>query len=173
MSKLNKVFLAIVVALLFTALAEVVFIFVYKAPQQIPSQTIAIQTPSPTPSTNNGLAVNPKLLTSIANWPAYGNQKAVFTVTITGVLSAINRPSASSSDYSIRIEGTPGKDIRGFVLSRDEWNSLQVFDLRGKTSIPVKTENLVPGETISIDQTYNADTSNGQLPDIITISIIK
>lgn len=173
MSKLNKIFLAIVVALLFTALAEVVFIFVYKPVQQIPSQTIVVQTPSPTPFVKNGLAVNPKLLTSIANWPAYGNQKAVFTVTITGVLTAINTPSGNNSNYFIGIEGTKGKDIRGFVLSQDEWNKLQVFDVRGKTSIPVKVGSLTPGETISIDQIYNAGTSDGQLPDTMTISIIK
>ena len=173
MSKLNKVFLAIVVALLFTALAEVVFIFVYKPVQQIPSQTIVSQTPSPTPSTANGLAINPKLLTSVANWPAYANQKVVFTFTITGVLSAINPPSASNSSYFIGLEGTRGKDIRGFALSRDEWNKLQVFDVRGRASTQVKAENLVPGETISIDQIYNAGTSNGELPDLITISIIK
>ena len=172
MSKLNKVFLAIVIALLFTALAEVVFIFVYKPVQQIPSQAIVSQTPSPTPSTANGLAINPKLLASIVNWPAYANQKVVFTVTITGVLSAINPPSASDSAF-ITLNGTRGKDIRGFALSRDEWNSLQVFDVRGRTSTQVKAANLVPGETISIDQIYNGGTSNGQLPDLITVSIIK
>ena len=180
MSKLNKIFLAIVVALLFTALAEVVFIFVYKAPQQIPSQTIAIQTPSPTPSTNNGLAINPKLLLSISNWPAYPNQHTTITNDITGTIQSIEQPGkttiasqGSATEKFIYIRFVESTGHTGYRFTQQQWDNSKVFDTRNGTTTPIKISDLAPGNVIDISEIFNADTSDGSSPTSIIISRIK
>ncbi len=184
MSKLNKIFLAIIVALLFTALAEVVFIFVYKPTQTIPVPQTVLTTSSPTPVPEKK-AINETFLSTISGWPAYPNERTTLTNDITGTITSISQPEKITMQTPqgpitqiftyIRLAG-PNKDVKfvGYRFTQQQWNNARVFNLnRSGDQTPIKISDLAPGDNIDISEIFNVNTSDGSLPDSIVINRIK
>jgi len=126
MSKLNKIFLAIVVALLIMTVTEIFFIFVYKpAPRAIPTPVISQTTPTPT----SRRAVNPEEMQALANWPSFRNATLTLMETVTGSISAIIPPTPPTTNFTIRLYGQKGIDTTYFLFSPTDYKAIVVYNL--------------------------------------------
>ena len=188
MPKLNKLFLAIIVALLFTALVEVVFIFVYKPMQTIPLSTTT-RTPTAIPYGISGkTAVSSGFLSAIQAWPSFVNQKTTLTNEISGTIISTNipqtevlpggyqdpNPKVDNSSMKFIYLNWPNKNyIRAVGFTKTEWDNIKVFDVRNGVQTAISLSDLTPGDNITIQEVFNANTSNGLYPDTIIIFRIK
>lgn len=165
MSKLNKVFLAIVIALLVTAVAETLFIFVYKQPQTVPTPVIAETTPAPMT-----LAVGPGQMKALANWPAFRNATLTLTETVTGTISAIIAQTPTTL-FTIKLYGQKGIDTTVFNFPPNEYNKIVVYNqdsLTGSTT-KINIGDLKIGDKIrmSMENDLASDVASGSLGIII------
>ena len=175
MPKLSKVFLALIIALLVTAVAETLFIFVYKSPQTIPLPQAVVTSASPTPSPGK-TAISSTFLSNVGAWQAYPNQHTTLTNDITGTIESIKHPEKTSAQTSqgsaadqftyIRFVGT---GYVGYRFTEQQWNSSKVFDTRNGGATPIKISDLAPGDNIDISEIFNAGTSDGSSPNSIII----
>lgn len=190
MPKLNKVFLAIVVALLVTAVAETLFIFVYKPSQTIPtpiSQTPVV-TPTPLPLGVSGkTAASEAILNRIKSFAYFKNMKLTYTEEYFGKIKSIGAtqktvlPSGYHDDPSFYAtypksiyfaEWQPNNTdyIKGISFKLSQWDNLQVFDIRNGGHRTINVSDLVPGDSIRAQYIFNnLSTSNGIDPDAIVI----
>ena len=186
MSKLNKIFLAVIIALLVVAVAEVIFIFVYKPTQSIPvPQTPVATNPSPTPlPVGTGKPdMSATFLSNIGAWPSYLNQNTTLTNNITGVITSIGKPEQVTMQTPqgskteiltyIHLAGT-SQDVRVVGFTQQEWGNIKAYDLsKNGSQTPINVSGLVPGDSIQISEVFNANTSDGSSPDNIIINRMK
>lgn len=150
MSKLNKIFLAVIIALLVTAVAEVIFIFVYKPIQTISVPTALQTLPSSTPLASP--AINPKFLSGLGKMTKLQNETLTLTTQFTGTISSIIiDPTNINSYLTIRLN-------TGIVYgyNTNEFNNeLKFYKIVSGTEIPIKVSDLSKGDNIMIQNSYN------------------
>jgi hypothetical protein len=169
MPKLNKIFLAIVIALLITAVAEVIFIFVYKPVETIPTPVIQA-TPNPTP--NSKLAVNPVALQMLQTWPSYKNTNLTMSLTIKGTITNIVQ-TKGTKDFHIILNGDPGTDMTNISITEKNFSSTTVYFQSGSSITKASIEDLKANENIvaNINEDLGIDPNNATLQT--TIYILK
>lgn len=179
MSKLNKIFLAVIIALLVTAVAEVIFIFVYKPVQSIPNPptaTAIIPTSTPFLPLPNNPAINPGFMSAMKTWLYFPNQSVTVTDSITGTIASITPPSAQNNRYIIKLQGIKGKELTQLNVSPQDLADGVVLVFRVDTSgnnIPTQFQSLAVGQNIIFNQIYNAYTSKDDNNPQINIIIQK
>jgi hypothetical protein len=164
MSKLDKIFLAIVIALLIMTVTEIFFIFVYKKPPQaIPNPIITQVAPSPIPNP----AVNPEQMKALANWPSFRNATLTLTETVTGTISAIIPPTPTTSNFTIKLYGQREIDTTMFLFSPADYKAIVVYNLDPLTgnTTQMNIGDLKIGDEIRMTLTSNlaANVANSSL----------
>ena len=178
--RLNKVLFLLVVILIAIAVLEFVYFSVYKKAKTNPQGNQISNSKSETSKLLENLnipkypAVNSSFLRKVSTWPYYRNQKTTLTNTISGVFLGIEQPSKQNfNSYYIILAGTPGKDIRGVGLVKEEWATLKVYDTAENGSqIPIKITDLVLGDYISVNEIFD-NTSNLTVDSPTNLTIVK
>ena len=165
--RLNKILFLLVIILIAVALLELMYFSVYKKAKTNPLENQISNSKSDSSKLLEGLnipkypAVSSIFLKKVSTWPYYRNQETTLINTISGVFLGIEQPSKQNlNSYYIKLAGTPGKDIRGIGLIKEEWATLKVYDTaENGNQIPIKITDLIPGDHISVneifDNTYN------------------
>lgn len=169
MSKLNKIFLAVIVALLVTAVCEVIFIFVYKPTQSIPvPQALVVTNPSPTPIQNPAITnYMVDYLKTIRYWT---NETYTYTEEVSGTISSIILPApANNNILTIYLQGVKGKAVTQYNVMPPLSQSIKAYDFINGTQTPIKLTELSAGNQIMITAIYDMHTSNGKMPNNVEI----
>ena len=174
-SKINKIFLAIILTLSIILLLEYLSFSQYKT-SPIKQQTSKDQNLERLNGRfiPNNPALNPKFIDAISIWPYYENQKTTLINTISGVFLGIEQPNEQNlNSHYIKIKGTPGKDIRGIGLVKEEWDTIKVYDATGNGSqTPIKITDLTPGDFISLNEIFE-NTYNLTVDSPTSLTIIR
>lgn len=171
MSKLNKIFLAVIVALLVTAVCEVVFIFVYKPTQTIPTPQISQVSPTPSPNPTN-LAISPSFINYISGITAYQNQTVTLEIQISAkIQSIIYNKKNPNVYYSIHLVKNGTNSVHGIAFSQDQVNNIKVFAAYPTKQVPLSLSDLRAGDNISVISDYDASSAT-HTPDV-TILVLK
>jgi len=169
MSKLNKVFLALVIALLITAVAETLFIFVYKPPQQIPSTAVVSEVRKiPQPK-----QISDEYLKLLADWPFFRNATLSLVETINGSISAMTKPTAKDPMFTLRLYGEKSIDTTKFVFPLKDYNKINFFlqDLKTGSQTKISVDDLKIGDQITI--ILNSDIGKTMETSFLTSNIYK
>ncbi len=170
MSRLNKVFLAIIIALLITAFSEVVFLFVFEEPKKIAQVPIGTSTSTPIPIAN--LAINPIALKMLESWPSYKNANVYFTQNVNGIVKNII-PSKDNKGVLIVLEGDKA-DMTNIPITGKNLLTTSVYlqDKNGTTS-KVGVSDLKPGDKIMVQFNENLAIDPNEAPLDINIFILQ
>lgn len=157
-----------IIALLFTALAEVVFLFVYKPTQTVPTPPQALTAPTPTPIQNP--AVTNYMIDYLKTAHYWTNSTYTFTQNVTGIVSSVDLPTqANNNVLTIHLEGVKGKEVTQYDIMPPLSQSVKVYDLTNGVQTPIKLSDLSSGNSIIITATYDMHTSDGKMPDSVEI----
>ncbi len=153
MSKVNKVFLALTIALLITTVLELGFIFIYKQPQ--PNQALPTSVVvTPTPIHTMPMAVSSNMIQQLQAWPTFRNANLTLIETITGTINSFSKQTQAPNpgSYLIVLNGTHGVDTTQFVIPPNILPTLKVFYLDTKTGDKKTADlsSLKAGQNINI-----------------------
>lgn len=178
--RLNKVLFALVIILIVIAISELMYFSVYNNKKINPQENQFSNSKSESSKLLDGLnipkhpAVNSGFLKEVSIWPYYDNQKTTLINTISGVFLGIEQPSEQNFNaHYIKLDGTPGKDVRGIGLTKEEWNAIKIYDTtENGNQIPIKITDLVPGDYISLNEIFE-NTSNLTVDSPTSLTIIR
>ena len=179
-TRLNKIFFALVIFLIAVAILEIVHFSAYKKAKINPQESQFSYSKSESSKLLEGLnipkhpAVSSSFLKEVSTWPYYRNQKTTLINTISGVFLGIEQPSRQNFNaHFIKLDGTPGKDVRGIGLTKEEWDTIKVYDTAENGSqMPIKITDLVPGDYISLNEIFE-NTSNLTVDSPTSLTIIR
>lgn len=174
MLKANKIFLALIFALLLVAVVETFFIFVYKPQSALPNQ--AVQNPLPTPPSRENKLLTPDEVDMIVNWPHLRNANLSLVETITGVVKSID-PITPDKSFKLYLEGEPGpgKDTTSFMFTPDSLKNTSVYIQDTKTGVitPSDIKNLKPKDNLLIKNIGMLGVGTDKSNDKFIIYILK
>lgn len=179
MLKLNKIVLAIAVALLITTIAELIIIFVYEKPQAKPTDNVtstnspAKNAPSPIPTMAR--VIDADQLKALQNWPDFRNAQLLLTEKVNGIVKSIT-PATNDYPLVLKLEGQRGLDTVQFNFAKESIKDVKVYikDATTGTLSVSSLDNLKPKDKIELEFTNDLKKAiEDPLSGTATIYILK
>jgi hypothetical protein len=168
MPKVNRIFLALIIALLITAVAETFFIFVYKPGPSFPNLTNTPTNPAPTPTPYLGnSAINSKFFSFLGTWTQMPNEEVTVTQVMQGTIGEIDKKNTL-----MRINFAKQGNNIGFTFIKIGYNpnKLLVFlQLKNGNTSPISFDNLAVGDNIRFQTEYDAQKTPEENPSAYII----
>jgi hypothetical protein len=123
-----------VITLLVTATVEILFIFVYKKPQTIPTPVIQTSTPTPTP-VNKQSVLTPDQFDMLTNLVPFQNATLSLDEQILATVESVTL-NASTAAFTIRLE----KEATPLILTPETLKKTTVFIQDAKTGTNINSD---------------------------------